>query len=154
MVQGSPAVGVDVVHVGETFANYCAQSLILLTFEGKDGLVDRSLTKNALSLVDFFSTVDKIVNVFGDSHRSSFIQILQHTSRVLIFANFEWFLRESCRLGLSSISCQSASSLERSKVARNVQGGVIVRVQLIQALLQKQLDLLFEVTDDHVVVGW
>ena len=115
--------------------------------------MDWRLAKNARPLIYFLATVHQIVNVFGDCHRSSAVQILENSARVLVFPNFKWFLSKGGRLGLRTVLGERPGRLERAKVTRDVKGRMVIRIKLVEALFEEQLHLLFEFADHHVVVG-
>jgi len=64
--------------------------------------VDRSFAGNAHSFVDKLTAIDEIFNILMVALVSSLVQVLQHRSGELIFANFEGSLSEVDTDGVSA----------------------------------------------------
>ena len=97
MVQGSPSVRVDVVHVCVTVLNDCFEGVRFLLLDTEDGLVDRSLSKDARPLVNLVTTVHEIPQVLRVGLCRSLIQTLNDIASEFVFSNLERILSESCR---------------------------------------------------------
>ena len=121
MVQRGPPIGVDIVHISMTFLNNCLQSVRFLLLWAQYGFVDRRLSENAASIIDFVATVDEIPQVIGVGLRGCIVQILNHVSSEFVLANLEGILCKGGRSWLSSEAEQCARCCRGAKIASDVQ---------------------------------
>lgn len=126
--------------------------LLFPIFGRQDSLVNRSLAYDTCSLINLFSTVDQVLEIFSIASGGSIIQVLEDASHKLVFSNLKGILSSGSACSISPKLREESGLLEVTIVGRDVKGSVMVLILAVENLFQQKFDLMLELFDDHVVV--
>ena len=116
--------------------------------------MNRSLALDRTLLVDIFTTVDEVNQIFIISGLGGLIKTLKNASSEFILTNFKWRLSVSLRGSISSFLDKQSGRFEVTEIRTDVQWSMVIHILDFQYLLQKSSGLSLKLFDNVFIVDW